>query len=251
MESYQMRLIKEIAEKKNTYLTLAAETPQQEALERLYPEFEKYFSCYRSSLINEVGARLGYGSALKSHKIDPYIAGGAGQAIGGVGAGVYSAVSSANRNAQIDANRAYYGNQVLQTSTVTRSDENNLLNIAKQIDAVLNQVPLIKSFREDILERIYLDAKRNMDSNFEMMVKQAKEDFESIAGYKDAAQLAKKCEQSKAQKRQLKIALCSLAFAAVVLLVSGVISCGLNAVVTVFLMAFVVSDIILQFMMEK
>lgn len=109
-----------------------------------YTEFETLFSSFGhaclehyNALLDDILARQQLDGALKAKKVDPFIAGGIGQAIGGVGAGVYTAVSSANRNHEIERQRIENAIQVDKTSAGLTYYESNVLNYYEKLIQII------------------------------------------------------------------------------------------------------------------
>lgn len=84
-------------------------------IENAYEELKRNMNRYSLAVCRSVGS-LRYDIALsKTKKIDPYIAGGVADAIGGVGLGVATAISAERRNAEIESRRIEAKEDVIKT----------------------------------------------------------------------------------------------------------------------------------------
>ncbi len=206
----QARIIFEISNNKKLYLSMAEKEQNYHEIQILYEKFSTEFMSYYNKLSDEVFDRMAYKAALKRHKVDPYIAGGIGQGIGGVGAGIYAARSTAARNAQIDANRAYYKEKVFDSSSATSAVEENLLFLTKNLDALLDSINEIREYRKKEIEKIYFSAKELSKKFYSKKNREeAEKKFKSIENYKDSKDLAEKCKSNGIIFTQSIIFLCS------------------------------------------
>lgn len=146
MDKAQIRITKEIMENKEVYLSMAGE--KKLALEEYYDRLIPLFNTYYRNLLNETVSRAGYDKTLRTHKVDPYIAGGAAQGIAGVGAGIVTAVNTDTNNKKIDSLRASYKDKVFNDSVATSISEKKVLDIVRIIDDILDSVKPIKEYRD-------------------------------------------------------------------------------------------------------
>lgn len=188
MTDSQNRMLKDIIEKRDIYKSMMS-VDKKEELEDLYKELEDVYSSYRINSMNEIGSRVAYGKSLEQKKIDPFVAGGAAQGIAGFGAGVYAAVSAADRNSKIDESRNRNMLQVMEDKKARMSSEWDLLNVARKIDSLLNSVDIIKTYRNNELEKKYQEAKMLMGNR--KTLDKAREIFASMPDYKDSEYLCK------------------------------------------------------------
>ena len=211
LTAYETRLIKEISDNKKNYLIMAHGSEKNSEISELYDRFSSVFSNYYSNLVDDTWNRMGYQNALKTHKVDPFIAGGIGQGIGGVGAGIYAAANTASNNAEIDANRAYYEHEVSNSSRSLSSSESSLLSITRQLDSVLDSVSSIKEYREKEKEKLYLEAKELCQKGIldTESAKKAQIIFDSLGDYKDSITMARECCDRERKSNELVIALAS------------------------------------------
>ncbi len=248
LNDIQGRIIKEISENKILYMSMISDKSEKDDVEELYDNFFSAFQNYQMNLLNEIGARVGYNAALKSKKIDPFVAGGIGQGVAGTGAGIYVAANTAINNKKIDANRKYYKNEVFQTNIQTTSSERQLLDIAATLDCKLDSIAKIREYRENELEKLYHKAK-GMMSNILNKTKiiEAEKIFRSLGNYKDSSSLADRCDNRKRESKQVLVLLYSILLTVFVVLFSRAYSFGSEGFWTVSICAFVISEIILQF----
>ena len=252
ISQFEMRLLKEVVSKKDVFLDFL-DSPEnlqkyREAV-AIYKIIDKAHSDYISGVGNEALSRWAYSSALKEKKIDPYIAGGAAQAIGGIAPGVYTAVKASSHNAEIEARRHTYKTMALKDSSAREVAERTLRSSLYELDTLLNTEDTIKNYRESLLEMDYqtaLKIKGNKD------YENARNAFLSLGNYKDSALQAAACKNNNTVRSIGTIAVVSAVLSAVLsiftVLVSGVFTAGIEATITVFIIAFIISEIILVIM---
>ena len=100
---------------KEKLLNIADKHGQKEIIAKKYRDWIDAYSKYGISLIKDTNSLAGSISALETKKIDPYMAGGATHAIGGVFAGTGTVLQMESRNQKIDANRQYWNQKVIET----------------------------------------------------------------------------------------------------------------------------------------
>jgi len=136
----------------NKWITLVNASDE---LVKLYPHPEITKQNFRTKLDNFSRKLNAYSRALsmyslalaedtnsrKKIKIDPYIAGGIGQGIGGIGMGVASAISADQRNKKIDSFRKYTQDFVSSTSSSATSTARELNNMYNEIMSIIDKYP--------------------------------------------------------------------------------------------------------------
>ena len=215
LNSYQISLISDLNANKDRYLSLAQSSENISEINALYARLLPMYRKYLNDLFDDTGNRILYQKALDARKIDPYIAGGIGQGIGGVGAGVYSAINAASNNENIDAQRSYYRNAVNDSSITLSFSETEFLSIVKKLDDALNSIDSIRKYREEEKEKKYLEAlelsKKNIrDSE---SAQKAQKAFESLGHYKDSNTMAKKCRDKLIKSLYIDSTIVSTVFA--------------------------------------
>ena len=181
---------------KDLYILMADDDKTRSELRTMYSRLEEEVRGHQAALTDEIMNRMAYGSALKSHKVDPFIAGGAGQAIGGIGGGLYAATSAASRNAQIDEARRQTAEKVRYSSMKSAGSEGRFLYALETLEDELNSIPAI---RENILaekEAKYQNAKSCMASI--STCEEAAKMFDQLGGYKDSERLKEASIRKKA-----------------------------------------------------
>lgn len=118
-----------------------------------YQKAEEYYSKlnvvlrkYTAELTKDIIERSSYDNALKSKKVDPYVAGGIADGIAGVGAGVYAAANMADRNERIDAARKEGETRVRQQQQFTSKSEMQLIEAFNTLKNHVFTVPEAKEF---------------------------------------------------------------------------------------------------------
>ena len=143
----QTKKIKELLDNKRKYISLITDKFDKEDAYDLYEQFDTMFARYYGGLQNDIASRTMYDQALRSHKVSPFLAGGAAQGFAGLGAGIYAASQTAGRNARIDADRDKYHDQVLYTSSVLEDAEARLWKITVRLDEFLSSIEEIRDYR--------------------------------------------------------------------------------------------------------
>ena len=151
MTSTQIKEYKELLNKKDYYIQLCTEEDQQLGLRvsYLFNEIVNIFPEYYSDLLDSGLAAANTVNAYKTHKIDPYIAGGIGQGIGGVGVGIASAVSSAQRNQMIDTWRAESSKKSDQAKQKQMSSEKLLVEAFDKLIETLDSSKNVQDYRKN------------------------------------------------------------------------------------------------------
>ncbi len=199
----QSQMINDISNHKGKYLKIAKQEINGNDLYTLECEYSKLLHRQLHFIADtgkSVTSNSRYLRELKKRKTDPFLAGGATQAIGGLGVGAYAAVSAAENNANIDENRAKYKMQALEDDRKADESEKELLEVATKIEKILSSIPGIIKFRKNEKERLYNEkeqlynlAKEKMkdETNFEELA-EAANIFSDLSrcGFKDSAVLA-------------------------------------------------------------
>lgn len=134
-------------------------------MKSFYSEFITAYRNYVLSLTGDIHNRAAYDASMKHHKIDPYIAGGIGQSIAGLGGGLYAAKSVAANNAKIDASRKYYQNEVISSSISLSCDGTRLLDLFNRIVQIISDEPILQNKRNEILRKKEIeDYKKRMEN---------------------------------------------------------------------------------------
>lgn len=248
LSQFEMRLLNELISKKDVFLTFLDSSENQHKYgqaEALYQKVDKAQSDYISSVGNEALSRGAYSAALKDKKIDPFIAGGSAQALGGIAPGVYTAVKASSRNAEIEVRRNTYKTMVFEDSSARKTAENSLKSLLHELDELLNTEKKIKSYRESLLEidyRAALTLKSNKD------YEKAKAAFLSLGNYKDSVSQATSCKSNNSARSIGTVAIFSAFLSIFIVLISGVFTAGIEAAVIVFVIALFINVIVLMIM---
>ncbi len=251
LSKYETRMLKELLSNKDIFLVFLDSSENQHKYrmaESIYQKIDSAQSKYITSVGNEALSRGVYSAALKDKKIDPYIAGGAAQAIGGVVPGVYTAVNAASRNAKIEEQRNTYKKMVDEDSSVRKVAENTLRSLLNELDELLNTEDKIKNYRESLLENDYQAALKMKDNK---EYENAKAAFISLGNYRDSVSQANSCNTSIIVRSIGAFAIVSAFLSLFIVLISGVFVAGLEASIIVFVIAFFISGIVLAVMQFK
>ena len=195
----QTSLIGELNRNEKKYLNMATDKEKIE-LEKLYKEFSIIYKKYVQNEIHHIGNLLVNQKSLETHKINPYIAGGIAEGVAGVGAGVYSAIKTSERNHQIEEQRQTSEIAVKQSRIVTDSNARELISIANKLDKYLNKNIEIKNFRQKDTKnynnklKIYNEAMEKMKNK---KYNEAMTLFKKVGNFLDAKKQLQKCEEEK------------------------------------------------------
>ena len=140
---------KELLQNKDLFISLCMkENPALGArLDSLYEVFTNQFTIYYRDLLDSGLAAAETVKAYKTHKVDPYIAGGAAQGLAGVGAGITTALSASERNKQIDTWRRESASKSSDAKYKSSASEKNLLETLTQLETLINESDSIKRYR--------------------------------------------------------------------------------------------------------
>ena len=145
----------------------------------LYGEIERLLPQYYGDVLN---AGLEAANALKAHKtvkVDPYIAGGAAQGIGGIGAGIVGATTAAQRNKQIDEWRKDSLQKSNHAQYQLRSSEDKISPLIEELTELLNSSKNVQDYRKN---KTYLSGEQALSSQQYLAALSC---FESTRGYKN------------------------------------------------------------------
>lgn len=137
MEEKEILLVKELLRYEKQYLQMINDYD----IMVIYKKIKEEAKSYVEALQEELQVRSQYDKALKTPKIDPFIAGGLGQGIGGVGAGIYAGIRTANTNEKISQNRINLEIETGKSSAKSESIKKTLMKKVTKIDNYLNQIP--------------------------------------------------------------------------------------------------------------
>jgi len=233
MDKAQMRILKEITENKEKYLSMSG--GKKGTLELYYDELTPLINKHYQNLMNETLSRAGYVKTLKEHKVNPYLAGGAVQGFAGVGAGVVTAINASKRNEEIDSMRASYKEKVFNDSVTTSISEKKVLSVVKKIDDLLDSIEEIKEYRDQKIEEEYQQALKYMKVGSML----AYDMFLSLGNYKDSVQMVEKSKKANDSSLIKQVIIISLIFSAFIGLFG--LAGGFTGFVAVFCCAFLVN----------
>ena len=244
MDKLQRLTFAELRECQNQYLKLAKKYKKYEKLKELYNELDEWHLKDVISGIGYVNALDDRATAYKTMKIDPYLAGGAAQALGGAGLGLYSAISAEEHNREVDQARTSTSVTAIERKVNYEMVESRLWNVCKSILSVLDTMPESSDIKSSFLNNLYNEAKSLASAG---MNDEAIQKFELLNGYKDSRQRIESLKTKKSNARQMMILVCSLILALFVDIVSGVLFISFEAAIVVFIIGFLISFIYLQF----
>lgn len=245
MDKRQTLLFIELRECRKEYLTLAKKYRKGTALKKLYEEWDEWYLKGAVSKIGYINALDASVASRKAVKINPYVAGGAGQALGGAGLGVYSAINAEERNRKIEQNRhdTYIAARAAEAND--KLVERELWSICESILKLLNSMPEVVKIREEFLDKLYSEAERlALQGKYDEAIQK----FDLLNGYRDSEQRVSSLK-SKKNSRGLKTLFISSALLSLFIVIfSGVLSAGFEVAIMVFLCSFGISFICLIFM---
>ena len=189
MNSVQKRTFDEILKNEDLYLNMAG--AKRRTLVDEYARLKSASRKYTSGLLNEALSREGYRRALKAHKVDPYLAGGAAQGLAGAGAGVLTALNADKKNKEIDALRNQYRDEVSDVEYENSINKKKFFEELDKMDSLLNSIGTIRNYRENKKEEDYQKAENLMKGDA-AQTEEALNIFNSLGDYKDSVEMAKK-----------------------------------------------------------
>lgn len=243
MDKAQTRITKEIMDNREIYMNMIGD--QKERLAVLYDELVPLYNKYYRDLLNESMSRMGYSLALKEHKVDPYLAGGAAQGAAGLGAGIVTALHADARNQKIDSNRAAYKKAVFNDSLATSISERKVLDVVKRIDELLDANETIKQYRDQKMEEEYQKAMEYMKSGSML----AHDIFLSLGDYKDSRSMAEKSIDANNASLVKQVIILSVICSAFVGLFG--LAGGLSGYIGVFFCSLLVTSVMFGMMAAK
>ena len=239
LSQFETRMLDELISKKELFLSYLDTSEKQDKYRKakdLYQKIEKEQLNYISSIGNETLAREAYSVALKDKKIDPFIAGGVAQAIGGTIPGAYTAAKAASQNIEIEKSRSAYKTMVFEDSAVRIVAETTLRSLLYRLDELFRTEERLRNYRNSLLEMDYQGAKAA---------------FLSLGNYKDSVSQAALCKNNKIARSVGFYSIVSTVLSCVIVLISGVFTAGIEASILVFIIAFIISEIIFTVMFLK
>lgn len=140
---------KDLLDNKDQYIFLCTEEDAGlgARVSSTYSELSICVNEYLRDMTDSGMAAAGTLKAYQTHKIDPYIAGGAAQSIGGVSAGVYTALSAADRNKKIDEMRTETARKSEDARFKASYSEKKLLEVVEQLEVLLDSSEAVKQYR--------------------------------------------------------------------------------------------------------
>jgi hypothetical protein len=224
MEKEDLIKVLDLRDNKDEYLRIVElqDFCRLSVIDRLYKKWEQAYRENIASLLSYASALQGQINADKHHKIDPYIAGGAANGAFGPVAGVSAGVSAQSRNLKIDEEREREKELVRDTTYQKASKEGSLLYLTESIYHILDQYPEAVKISEEYYKE------------------------------KEREEAEKALQLEKQKKDTLKgIVILSLILALFVDLISGCMFISVEAAVSVFAIAWVISCITLYVMASK
>ena len=247
MDKRQTLLFIELRECRKEYLTVAKKYRKGTALKKLYEKWDEWYLKGAVSKIGYINALDNSVASRKAVKINPYVAGGAGQALGGAGLGAYSAIKADQRNKEIDQSRHDTYIAAREAEANDKMSERELWSICESILKLLNTMPETKKIREEFLDKLYNEANRlALQGKYDEAIKK----FDLLNGYRDSEQRVSSLKSKKTNGKLKLVFICSVLLSFFLVVFSGVISAGFEAVFIVFIFAFVISFIWLLFTMK-
>lgn len=251
LSQFETRMLDELISKKELFLSYLDTSEKQDKYRKakdLYQKIEKEQLNYISSIGNETLAREAYSVALKDKKIDPFIAGGVAQAIGGTIPGAYTAAKAASQNIEIEKSRSAYKTMVFEDSAVRIVAETTLRSLLYRLDELFRTEERLRNYRNSLLEMDYQAALQMKDKK---EYESAKAAFLSLGNYKDSVSQAALCKNNKIARSVGFYSIVSTVLSCVIVLISGVFTAGIEASILVFIIAFIISEIIFTVMFLK
>ena len=216
----------DLRDNKDTYMAIVLsndpDSRKTDRLTDLYCQWTKAYTDVYTSLLMHAGALKVQQNALKDHKIDPYIAGGAVNGAFGPVSGVMAGLSAQSHNQKVDENREKANALVNNSAQTLAAKEGNLIFLTNSIYSLLDGYPEAVRTRNNYYR----------DKQIEQRFKEAEKEKEK----KDSI---------------LGIIVVSAVLAFFIDLISGVMFISLTAAVSVFLIAWVISIITLCVMGSK
>lgn len=205
MDEKYANLLANLEKNKDYYISNSSTNREQ--IEKIYPKFSILLSDYIVALNISIMNNQNYGDSLRNFKMDPYIAGGLAQGIGGLGAGIYASYKTAEKNKQIDESRILYEENARNATINLKTVEHQLVKVADHLIYLLNEDNVFnktkKKEKKITTEELYDKYKNqllNNDSSIDL--EEAMEFFLSLDRYKDSKKLYFLCKKKKMQKKR-------------------------------------------------
>lgn len=133
--------VKELRTDKEGFLNALTDISEKRKLEKLYEKLDGDFDKYGTGLLMS--------TALKPTYKDPYIAGGIGNAVGGLGLGVYSAIKTDQENERKRENYEISEKRAMEARARASEYRVKVLSDISEIKAFISSQPGIIAFQEE------------------------------------------------------------------------------------------------------
>jgi len=203
MDKQYANLLANLEKNKEYYISNSS--TNKDEIKKIYPIFSALLSEYIVALNISMMNNQNYMASLKNYKMDPYIAGGLAQGIGGLGAGIYASYKTAENNKKIEESRIFYEENARDAKVNLKTLEHQLVKVANHLISLLKEDGVFnkskKQEKKITTEELYEKYRKqilNNESNInldEMM-----EFFLSLDRYKDSKKLYFLCKKKKKQK---------------------------------------------------
>ena len=203
MDEQYASLLADLEKNKEYYISKSSANKGE--IKKIYPKFSALLSEYIVALNISMMNSQNYMASLKNHKIDPYIAGGLAQGIGGLGAGIYASYKTAENNQKIEESRIFYEESSRDAKINLKTIEHQLIKVANHLisllkeDGVFNKT--IKQEKKITTEELYEKYRKQILSNeSNINLDEMMGFFLSLDRYKDSKKLYFLCKKKKEQK---------------------------------------------------
>ena len=131
---------------------------------------DKFNKALLTSIDEEIAIEQYNGSDRK--KVDPFIAGGLANGLFGAGAGVYTAINTANNNASIENNKGHYRNKQEEKHKQFINYERELIDIFYKLQDELHEmIPDFENFFKEEFEKYKKEEERRKKEEEEKVIK--------------------------------------------------------------------------------
>lgn len=236
----EKRMIVEMSANKELYLEFLEESSARDPLretKELYRKMDILYSTCLSSSGDEALSRSAFQDSLRSKKIDPFIAGGVSQSIGGFFTGAYTALEMDSYNRRIEAKRNTLKKMAEADSAERSAAEIRLRPVIHRLDEILDSNSYIKHYRDDLREDDYRKA---ISLKSEKSYIRAAELFLSLGEYKDSEEMAELCNRKSITDAICLLIIISTVLSIIIVFISGVFLSGIKASLIVFMIAFAI-----------
>lgn len=203
MDEQYANLLANLEKNKEDYISNSS--TNKDEIKKIYPKFSALLSEYIVALNISMMNNQNYIASLKNFKMDPYVAGGLAQGIGGLGAGIYASYKTAEKNKQIEESRIFHEENARDAKVNLKTIEHQLVKVANHLISLLKEDDVFnkskKQEKKITTKELYEKYRKqilNNESNInldEMM-----EFFLSLDRYKDSKKLYFLCKKKKKQK---------------------------------------------------